>query len=182
MLFIQRDPFILLLDPCIVCRAVSSESIVIASKSNRLDRLRGFDLFEWTPSQQRLLQGHLETDHIAGITEGVSSRPWYLIYNHPIDHNRIMITQGQYLMSGMQDRRDPPPSIHINAIPAEYRNNLQRILISDRHADSPEDQTTLPITTPFGCIWAQTCSGELVFFQHGVLQWSVAFPAPSVEL
>ncbi|KAG0357083.1 hypothetical protein BGZ54_000460, partial [Gamsiella multidivaricata] len=154
------------------CRIVSSTSICIGSKSSRRDRIDGYDLYEWTPSEQRLLQGHLETNCIAGITEAFDNRPWCLFYAHPTDVNRITASQGSSLVGRIQHQQHSPPTIHVAAIPAEYKEKLVRVVVADDTEPTPS----------FSCVWAQTRSGEMVFFKHGVLQWSTALSSVPVEL
>ncbi|KAG0319523.1 hypothetical protein BGZ99_005078 [Dissophora globulifera] len=164
----------------LVCRVVSSTSVLFASKNDRRERIFGFDIFEWTPNEQRLLQGYLEADKIISVTEGVDSQqPWCVIYTHPAEPNRATITLGSSLLAGKQVVQQ---SVEFNAIPPEYRSNLQQVIATDRYLDGLDDIDRLPHTSTFKYVWAQTRSGELAFFQHGILQWSTALATAVVDL
>ncbi|KAF9362291.1 hypothetical protein BGX34_006475 [Mortierella sp. NVP85] len=160
------------LGPVALCRVVSSTSIVLASTSRR-GQLRGYDLFEWTPYQHRFLQRHLETDHIVGIAESSHGRPWSVFYYHPTKPNCVVISRGSFF----QDQGSLPPTIHSDAIAPEYANNLRQIVTTSQYSRSLSDSND-----PFTSIWAQTRSGELVFFQNSILQWSIAFPRHPMEM
>ncbi|KAG0298283.1 hypothetical protein BGZ98_000258, partial [Dissophora globulifera] len=163
-----------------LCRIVSNTSILFASKNDRRERISGFDIFEWTPNEQRLLQGYLEADKIISVTEGVNSQqPWCVIYTHPAEPNRATITLGSSLLAGKQVVQQ---SMEFNAIPLEYRSNLQQIIATDRYLDGPDDIDRLPHSSTFKYVWAQTRSGELAFFRHGILQWSTALATVVVDL
>lgn len=162
----------------VVCHAVSSTSILLASASSRHSRLRGYDLFEWTPYQHRLLQGHLETDHIIGVAQSFHGRSWSVFYRHSTDSGHVATSRGSLLLGNSLDQGSFSPTINTNAIAPEYMNNLQQIITSNRYFRASNESTNDPLNS----IWAQTRSGELVFFQHGILQWSTPLPASQIEM
>ncbi|KAF9929913.1 hypothetical protein BGZ67_006042 [Mortierella alpina] len=159
------------------CRVVSPMGIIIGSKSLRHDRTNGYDIVEWTPEHQRLLQAHLETDTILGILEGAGSQSQLLYHGHLNETGTVLVT-GSSLWNVS---RNPAHDAKVfQAIPAGYRGNIRCILTTNCFS---EDLSTR--WTDMGSharVWAQTQSGELVFFKHGTLSWSRSFVTPVKEI
>ncbi|OAQ34869.1 hypothetical protein K457DRAFT_28210 [Linnemannia elongata AG-77] len=153
------------------CSIGSRTGILIASKSDRPSRPSGFDLFEWTPAEQKLLLGHIDAESIVGVSDSPPGRPWSMLFTHPDGLHGISAMQGSAIMNSTLSG-DSSPQIHqINAIPTEYRNNLRMCYMQFGISGSLDNVG--------GCrrIWAHTRSDELVFIEDGTLQWSVPFAA-----
>ncbi|KAG0224319.1 hypothetical protein BGX31_008123 [Mortierella sp. GBA43] len=162
-----------------LCRVVSSSRILLAAALSKKHGVNGYELFEWTPSQHRLLRGHLETDHIVGIAEGPHNQPWCIFYHHPMEAHRIVISRG-FPLSGHphQDLDMLASSLPTRCISPEYLDKLQRIESLGPQFQSFCGSTMDPLCT----LWAQTRSGELVCFERGILQWSTALQTPVIKI
>ncbi|KAF9549908.1 hypothetical protein EC957_002479 [Mortierella hygrophila] len=153
------------------CSIGSGTEILIASKSDRPSQSSGFDLFEWTPAEQRLLMGHLDAESIVGFSDSASGRPWCMLFTHPDGLHGVSAMLGSAIMKSTLSRDSSPPFHQINAIPTEYGNNLLMCYI--------QFGISGPLDNVGDCrrIWAHTRSDELVFIEDGALQWSAPFGA-----
>ncbi|CAO3574017.1 unnamed protein product [Mortierella alpina] len=160
-----------------ICREISPTGIVIGCKNQRSDRPGGYDIFEWTPEHQRLLQTRLETKTILGIVEGVGSRSQLLYHGRVYETDTVLVT-GSSLWSASHDQEQG--SKVFQGISVSYRGNIRSILTTNRYS---QDLTTRwSDAGSHSRVWAQTRSGELVFFKHGILNWSRNFAAPVREM
>ncbi|KAG0071760.1 hypothetical protein BGZ89_009525 [Linnemannia elongata] len=158
------------------CSIGSRTGILIASKSDRPSRPSGFDLFEWTPAEQKLLLGHIDAESIVGVSDSPPGRPWSMLFIHPDGLHGVSAMQGSALLNSTLSR-DSSPQIHqINAIPTEYRNNLRMCYMQFGISGSLDN------VGDYRRIWAHTRSDELVFIEDGTLQWSVPFAATAHKL
>ncbi|KAF9916279.1 hypothetical protein BX616_004147 [Lobosporangium transversale] len=162
-----------------LCQVVSSSSIVIACKTNIRGSVNGFNLFEWTPSKQRLLQARLETDHIAGINGSFQKQSWSVIFTDPNQTGAVRAL-GSAIMSNTFDSKAPQLTMHITAICPQYKQNVKYVFLSLRHQASFNNSDQPSHIEEPTQMWVQTQSNELAFFQRGSLQWSTALPT-SVE-
>ncbi|KAG0296121.1 hypothetical protein BGZ96_010156 [Linnemannia gamsii] len=149
----------------------SGTGILIASRSDRPSRSSGFDLFEWTPEDQKLLIGHLNAESIVGVSDCLPGQPWCILYTHLDGLHRVSAALGPAIMKSTVSRDISPPAHQMNVIPIEYKNNLQVCYI--------QVGTSRTLNTTCECrrIWAHTRSDELVFMEDGALQWSIPFAA-----
>ncbi|KAG9071806.1 hypothetical protein KI688_006022 [Linnemannia hyalina] len=153
------------------CSIGSGTGILIASKSDRPSRSSGFNLFEWTPAEQRLLLGHLDAETIVGFSDSAPGQPWCMLFTHPDGLHGVSAMLGSAIMKSTLSRDSSPPIHQINAIPTEYRNNLRMCYIQSGISGSLDD------VGDCRRIWAHTRSNELVFIEDRALQWSVPFAA-----
>jgi hypothetical protein len=149
---------------------------MIASRSDRPSQPSGFDLFEWTPEDQKLLLGHLNAESIVGISNCLPGQPWCLLYTHLDGLHHVSVTLGSTIMKSTTSHEISPSGYQMNAIPIEYQNNLRMCYVQVGASK------TLDTIGECKAIWAHTRSDELVFMEDGALQWSVPFAATVLKL
>lgn len=133
-------------------------------------------MFEWTPAEQKLLLGHLDAESVVGVSDSSPGRPWCMFFTHPDGLHHVSAMLGSAIMKSTHARDSSLPIYQINAIPTEYRNNLQMCYIQFGISGSLDN------VGDCRRIWGHTRSGELVFIEDGVLQWSVPFAAIVLKL
>ncbi|KAF9184075.1 hypothetical protein BGZ51_003577 [Haplosporangium sp. Z 767] len=98
------------------------------------------------------------------------------------ESNCATISPGAALMTGMRGQGEQVQRMNLDSIPSEYRSNLQQVLATCHYPTDPSALYLYSSSGIPGRVWAQTRSGELVFFQGSVLQWSTACLDPILEL